>query len=82
MSLTNKVQININLLRVALVNQGVDNAKPSDKEWFDFFIFCKAQALLGIGFSAVENIRNCPKDLMLKWYSLVVHIEKRNKHLN
>ena len=73
MSLTNKDQMNINLLRVALRNQGVDNATPSDKEWHDFFLFCKAQALLGIGFSAVEYIRNCPKDLMLKWYSLVVH---------
>ena len=82
MSLTNKDQMNINLLRVALGYQRVDNATPTDKEWHDFFLFCKAQALLGIGFSAVENIRNCPKDLMLKWYSLVVHIEKRNKLLN
>lgn len=82
MSLTKKDQININLLRVALGIQGGDNVMPSDKEWRDFFLFCKDQAMLGIGFSAVETMRNCPKELMLKWYSLVVQIEKRNTYLN
>ena len=82
MSLTKKDQININLLRVALGIQGGDNLMPSDKDWRDFFLFCKDQAMLGIGFSAVEKIRDCPKDFMLKWYSFVVQIEKRNKHLN
>ena len=70
MSLTNKDYININLLRVALGIQGGDNVMPSDKEWRDFFLFCKDQAMLGIGFSAVEKIRDCPKDFMLKRYVL------------
>lgn len=82
MPLTNKDYKNIDLLRVALGNQGVDNVMPSDKDWRDFFVFCKDQAILGIGFSAVETMRNCPKELMLKWYSLVVQIEKRNTYLN
>ena len=44
----------------------------------EFYSFCKKQALLGIGFSALEKIGSCPKNLMLSWYGVVLQIEKRN----
>lgn len=66
------------LLQVAI---GVKDGKQmvvSPQQWLDFYNFCKRQALLGVGFAAVEKIGSCPKDLMLSWYAVVMQIQRRN----
>lgn len=73
---------NVGLLRIAFGVQNYEHIVLSGKDWEDFFLFCKSQAVLGIGFSAVEKIGTCPKSLMLKWYSYIMQIEKRNRYLN
>ena len=59
---------------------------PTDKDWQIFYGFCKRQALLGIGFTAVEKLHEqgieCPRDLRMKWLALTLKIEKQNKILN
>lgn len=58
----------------------------SEKDWLCLFEFCKKQALLGIGFYAVEQLYahgiECPSSLRLKWMVLTLQIEKRNKLIN
>ncbi len=73
---------NLDLLRIAVGNQSAENIVLSENDWKDFFLFCNRQAILGIGFSAVERIGSCPKNIMLKWYSYITQIEKRNRHFN
>lgn len=72
----------LDLLRIAVGNQSAENIILSENDWKDFFLFCNRQAILGIGFSAVERIGSCPKNIMLKWYSYITQIEKRNRLLN
>ena len=67
------------LLQVAIGVKDGNLLTVSPEEWKRFFTFCKRQALLGIGFSAVEKIGSCPKNLMLSWYGIVMQIEKRNQ---
>lgn len=68
----------LELLQVAIGVKDGNLLTVSFEEWKAFFHFCKRQALLGIGFSAVEKIGTCPKNLMLSWYGVVMQIEKRN----
>lgn len=70
--------IPFDLLRVAIGISDGSSLFVSAEEWQEFFLFCKKQALLGIGFSAVEKIGTCPKSLMLTWYGIVMQIQKRN----
>lgn len=73
-------------LRFALDNTGRLSCLPSDKDWQIFYGFCKRQALLGIGFTAVEKLHEqgieCPRDLRIKWLALTLKIERQNKILN
>lgn len=66
------------LLQVAIGVKDGSLLVVSPKEWEKFFVFCKRQALLGVGFSAVEKVGSCPKRLVLSWYGIVLQIEKRN----
>ena len=66
------------LLQVAIDVKDGSSLTATSSDWKKFYSFCKKQALLGIGFSALEKIGSCPKDLMLSWYGVVLQIEKRN----
>lgn len=69
----------LDLLQVAIGVKDGNLLMVSPEDWKEFFLFCKRQALLGVGFSAVEEIGSCPKELVLSWYGIVVQIEKRNQ---
>lgn len=60
--------------------------RPTAEDWSVFFSFCCKHALLGIGFSTVESLYSqgveCPKALRLKWMSLALQIEQRNKKMD
>lgn len=66
------------LLQVAIGVKDGNQMVVSKQQWQEFYNFCKRQALLGVGFAAVEKIGSCPKNLMLSWYAIVLQIEKRN----
>ena len=73
-------------IQVAIGNREILSRELSDNEWQDIFLLLKKQALLGVGFSAVERLHAkgvvCPPGLMMKWFALVVQIERRNEQLN
>ena len=58
----------------------------SDADWHRLFDFCKRQALIGIGFSAVERLHEigviCPATLRMQWYGYALQIEQKNENLN
>ncbi len=66
------------LLQVVIGKHDGSLLDVSPGDWMIFYSFCRKQALLGIGFSALEKIGSCPKGLMLSWYGVVLQIEKRN----
>lgn len=73
-------------IQVALGRKNTLSSVPSNGEWQHLFLFCKRQALVGIGFTAVEKLHKagmeCPKGLMMQWMALAMQIEKRNKRMN
>ena len=73
-------------LQVAVGNRESLSVSVTDADWHRLFEFCKKQALIGVGFSAVERLHTkgivCPEELRIKWYALAVHIERRNRLLN
>ena len=52
------------LLQVATGNRKALSTSVSDADWHRLFDFCKRQALVGVGFSAVERLHQqgieCP----------------------
>ena len=58
----------------------------ADADWHRLFEFCKKQALIGVGFTAVEKLHAmgvvCPAALRMQWMALALQIEKRNELLN
>lgn len=70
------------LLQVAIGVKDGNLLVVSSQQWQEFYTFCKRQALLGIGFVAVEKIGSCPKNLMLSWYAVVMQILRRNLQMN
>ena len=58
----------------------------SDVDWHRLFEFCKRQALIGVGFSAVERLHQqgieCPVLLKMKWMALALQIERQNEKQN
>ena len=73
-------------LQVAIGNRESLSRELSDNEWQDIFRLLKEHALIGVGFSAVERLHAkgvvCPPGLRMKWFALVVQIERRNEQLN
>lgn len=73
-------------LQVVVGNRKSLSAAINDSDWIRLFEFCKKQALIGVGFSAVEKLHTqgviCPANLRMKWMALSLQIEKRNAVLN
>ena len=73
-------------LQVAIGNKKSLSVAINDCDWQGLFDFCKRQALIGVGFSAVEKLHAvgmvCPTDIRMKWMALALQIEKRNALLN
>ena len=73
-------------LQVAVGNRESLSVGISDADWHRLFEFCKRQALIGVGFSAVEKLYAmgvvCPAALRMQWMALALQIEKRNALLN
>ena len=67
-------------LQVAVGNRESMSAGINDADWNRLFVFCKRQALLGIGFTAVERLHNagvvCPATLRMQWYGHALQIER------
>ena len=74
------------LIQVAVGNRKSLSVSVSDADWHRLFEFCKRQALIGVGFSAVEKLHAvgvvCPAGLRMQWLALALQIEKRNALLN
>ena len=73
-------------LQVAVGNRKSLSAAINDSDWLRLFEFCKKQALIGVGFTAVEKLHAmgvvCPATLRMQWMALALQIEKRNALLN
>lgn len=73
-------------LQVAVGNRKSLSVGISDADWHRLFEFCKRQALIGVGFSAVEKLHAigvvCPAALRMRWMALALQIEKQNALLN
>ena len=73
-------------LQVAIGNRKSLSVVISDNDWGRLFEFCKKQALIGVGFSAVEKLHTlgivCPANLRMQWMALALQIEKKNILLN
>ena len=73
-------------LQVAVGNRKSLSVSVTDADWHRLFEFCKRQALIGVGFSAVEKLHAmgvvCPAALRMQWMALALQIERRNNLLN
>ena len=73
-------------IQVAVGNKKSLSVSVTDADWHRLFEFCKRQALIGVGFTAVEKLHAmgvvCPATLRMKWMALALQIEKRNALLN
>ena len=74
------------LLQIAIGAKAASLDSLTASDWWRFYDFCKRQALLGIGFCVVEELHEqgicCPKDLMMRWMTAALQIERRNELLN
>lgn len=81
-----EVRLFFEFLQVAIGNRESLSRELSDNEWQDIFRLLKEHALLGVGFSAMERLHAkgvvCPPGLRMKWFALVVQIERRNEQMN
>ena len=73
-------------LQVAVGNRNSLSVSVTDADWLRLFEFCKKQALIGVGFTAVEKLHAmgvvCPAALRMQWMALALQIETRNALLN
>ena len=81
-----EVSLLFEFLQVAVGNRESLSGGVSDADWHRLFEFCKKQALIGVGFTAVEKLHAmgvvCPAALRMQWMALALQIEKRNDLLN
>ena len=79
-------KILLDFLQIAIGNRNSLSVAINDSDWLRLFDFCKKQALIGVGFSAVEKLHAvglvCPINLRMQWMALTLQIEKRNALLN
>lgn len=72
-------------LQVAVGNRKSLSVSVADADWHRLFEFCKKQALIGVGFSAVEKLHEvgveCPADIRLQWYGYALKIERMNEKI-
>ena len=73
-------------LQVAVGNRKSLSVSVVDADWHRLFEFCKRQALIGVGFTAVEKLHAmgvvCPAALRMRWMALALQIVNRNGLLN
>ena len=66
-----EVRFFFEFLQVAIGNRESLSVVISDTDWLRLFDFCKKQALIGVGFTAVEKLHvlgvECPANLRMKW---------------
>ena len=78
--------LSFELFQVAIGNRESLSVGISEDDWLRLFEFCKKQALIGVGFTAVEKLHAmgvvCPAALRMQWMVLALQIEKRNALLN
>ena len=81
-----EVRLFFEFIQVAVGNRKSLSGCVTDADWHRLFEFCKKQALIGVGFTAVEKLHAmgvvCPATLRMKWMASVLQIEKRNALLN
>lgn len=81
-----EVRLFFELLHVAVGNRKSLSVSVTDADWHRLFEFCKKQALIGVGFTAVEKLHAmgvvCPAALRMQWMALALQIETRNALLN
>ena len=81
-----EVRLLFEFLQIAIGNRKSLSAAINDRDWLRLFDFCQKQALIGIGFTAVEKLHTqgiaCPANLRMKWMASALQIEKRNALLN
>lgn len=81
-----EVSLFFDFLQVAVGNRKSLSVGISDADWHRLFEFCKKQALIGVGFTAVEKLYAmgvvCPAALRMQWMALALQIETRNDLLN
>ena len=77
--------LSFEFLQVAIENRKSLSAAINDIDWHRLFEFCKRQALIGVGFSAVEKLHAvgvvCHAALRMQWMALALQIEKRNEKI-
>ncbi|MGN1376706.1 MAG: nucleotidyltransferase family protein [Prevotella sp.] len=73
-------------LQIAVGNRKSLSVGIYDSDWKRLFDLFQKQALIGIGFTAVEKLHAdgvvCPSQLRMKWMVLALQIEKHNALLN
>ena len=81
-----EVRLFFEFIQVAVGNRKSLSVSVADADWHRLFEFCKRQALIGVGFTAVEKLHAvgvvCPAALRMQWMALALQIEKRNDLLN
>ena len=79
-------RLSFEFLQVAVGNRESLSGGVANADWLRLFEFCKKQALIGVGFTAVEKLHAmgmvCPAALRMQWMALALQIEKRNALLN
>lgn len=80
------VDICYQFIQIAIGNRKSLSAAINDSDWLRLFEFFKKQALIGVGFTAVEKLHAvgvvCPTALRMQWMALALQIEKKNSLLN
>ena len=80
------MSLTFEIIQVAIGNRKSLSVAIDDVDWLRLFEFCKRQALIGIGYAAVERLHEvgveCPSSIRLKWYGYALQIERMNEKLN
>ena len=80
------VDICYQFIQIAIGNRKSLSVSVTETDWHRLFDFCKKQALIGVGFTAVEKLHAvgmvCPASLRMQWLALALQIEKQNALLN
>ena len=73
------------LIKIALGEADRFDAPPTEEEWTEMFNEAQRQALMGVAFSGVERLpeeQRPPKDLLIRWFTVVSRMEDMNRHVN
>ena len=72
-------------LQVTMGNRKSLSVGITDTDWLRLFEFCNKQALIGVGFTAVEKLHAvgvvCPAALRMRWMALALQIERQNEKI-